>query len=80
MSGKPAATGSAAVCIKRLRTRLKEKDALIENLIRDNTRLKEALGSLRQTHYVCEDCWYSCPKSGECCDDERKRSKMRLRS
>ena len=20
-------------------------------------------------HYECEDCWYSCPKSGECCDD-----------
>lgn len=23
-------------------------------------------------HYVCDDdCWYSCPKSGECCDDKQ---------
>ena len=22
-------------------------------------------------HYVCEDCWYSCPASGECCDDRQ---------
>jgi len=22
----------------------------------------------RGRHYTCEDCWYSCPESGECCD------------
>lgn len=23
-----------------------------------------------QSHYSCEDCWYSCPKStGGCCND-----------
>lgn len=21
----------------------------------------------RAPHYECDDCWYSCPKSGECC-------------
>jgi hypothetical protein len=25
-------------------------------------------------HYVCEDCWYSCPKSGECCNDDSSSS------
>ena len=27
---------------------------------------------LRQpvSHKQCEDCWYSCPKSGECCNDD----------
>lgn len=24
---------------------------------------------LRLPHLVVEDCWYSCPKSGECCND-----------
>jgi hypothetical protein len=32
--------------------------------------LEAALRSLRRAHYVCEDCWYSCPKSGECCRDD----------
>jgi len=28
------------------------------------------LSHLRQPHFVCEeDCWYSCPLSGECCND-----------
>jgi hypothetical protein len=25
----------------------------------------------KRGHYDCEDCWYSCPMSGECCDDSR---------
>lgn len=30
------------------------------------------LERLRLTHYICEDCWYSCPKSTEgCCDDNQ---------
>jgi hypothetical protein len=29
------------------------------------------LKSLTRNHYVNDsDCWYSCPKSGECCNDE----------
>lgn len=28
------------------------------------------LESLRRTHLEAEDCWYSCPKSGECCNDD----------
>lgn len=31
--------------------------------------LVRKLESLRRSHYVCEDCWYSCPASGECCRD-----------
>lgn len=32
--------------------------------------LREKLEQLRQSHYECEDCWYSCPKSDACCNDE----------
>lgn len=33
-------------------------------------RLREALESLRSTHYECDDPWYSCPKSeGGCAND-----------
>ena len=35
-------------------------------------RLREALKSLRQSHYMCEDKWYSCPLSEEGCADERQ--------
>jgi hypothetical protein len=36
-------------------------------------RLRAALLSLREdTHAECDDCWYSCPKSGACCDQDRK--------
>jgi hypothetical protein len=32
-----------------------------------------ALEGLRISHYECEDCWYSCPKSTYgCCDESRK--------
>ena len=31
---------------------------------------KAELYALRRTHLECEDCWYSCPKSGECCNAE----------
>ena len=30
------------------------------------------LKALYRTHRECEDCWYSCPKSGECCDDRQE--------
>jgi chromosome segregation ATPase len=36
-------------------------------------RLAEAEGLLKRmfaTHYECEDCWYSCPKSPGCCGEE----------
>ncbi len=31
--------------------------------------LRNALIAVKIPHHVCEDCWYSCPKSGACCDD-----------
>lgn len=36
----------------------------------DHTVLIDGLNRLRRQHLYVEDCWYSCPKSGEgCCDD-----------
>ena len=35
----------------------------------ENAILRAALTKLRRSHATCEDCWYSCPKSGECCND-----------
>lgn len=36
----------------------------------ERARLREALKSLWRTeHDECQDCWYSCPKSGNCCND-----------
>ena len=32
-------------------------------------RLRAALEAAKLPHYVCMDCYYSCPKSGECCND-----------
>ena len=48
------------------------EDAIeIERLQRENEKLRAVLLRLRtESHYVCEDCWYSCPKSAECCNDE----------
>ena len=44
----------------------------IHKLEADNKRLREALESLRETeHYECEDCFYSCPKTGGCFIDVR---------
>ncbi len=28
-----------------------------------------ALCRSQEYHYDCADCWYSCPKSGQCCND-----------
>lgn len=33
--------------------------------------LRLLLAESKRAHYVCEDCWYSCPKSGECCDERQ---------
>lgn len=37
-----------------------------------NKRLRKALEQCRQTHTICTDGWFSCPKSEEGCLDERK--------
>lgn len=34
-----------------------------------STELITQLEELRRVHRQSEDCWYSCPKSGECCND-----------
>lgn len=45
-------------------------------LIAEVKRLREAMGvvaeaipTLERHHVVIDDCWYSCPASGDCCDD-----------
>ena len=31
------------------------------------------LESMKRSHHINdEDCWYSCPASGECCNDENE--------
>jgi hypothetical protein len=36
----------------------------------ENDALRAALEKSRMPHLVVDgDCWYSCPKSGECCND-----------
>ena len=32
-------------------------------------KMREGLERLRRSHRVVDDCWYSCPKSGECCNE-----------
>lgn len=32
-------------------------------------RLREALHAAKIPHYVCDDCFYSCPKTGESCNE-----------
>ena len=32
----------------------------------------EQAEKLKRQHTVVEDCWYSCPKSGECCNDAQE--------
>jgi hypothetical protein len=45
-------------------------NALAAEIVQAEIRpLVEALESLRRQHLVVDDCWYSCPKSGECCND-----------
>jgi hypothetical protein len=47
-------------------SRLAEHEALVERV----KVLEEALKQARHSHLVVhEDCWYSCPESGECCND-----------
>ena len=43
----------------------------IEALKAENARLRAALMKAKWLHYICDDCWYSCPKSPEgCCDPQ----------
>jgi len=38
------------------------------DLMKRNRELEAALRESKRSHVICEDCWYSCPKSGECCN------------
>jgi len=71
--------------MKRKRALLKYDDAppsptglevavyLADDVDAEVQRLRELLVASKRSHYVCEDCWYSCPKSGECCNEFRKQ-------
>lgn len=42
----------------------------LRELLAENAKLRQALEASRMAHLVNDyDCWYSCPLSGECCDD-----------
>jgi len=41
-------------------------------MIKNKIDLIEALTRLKMEHHVSEDCWYTCPKSEECCNDVRQ--------
>jgi hypothetical protein len=44
---------------------------LYQKLLKENSKLKKALKSLRQTrHFECDDSWYNCPKSEYGCANE----------
>lgn len=49
------------------------RDEITETLIDllpPELNITSFLDSLKRKHYINEeDCWYSCPISGECCDD-----------
>jgi hypothetical protein len=41
----------------------------------ENERLRALLIESKRPHLVCDgDCWYSCPASGECCNEKRSRT------
>ena len=66
------ADGSAAA---RQAAHLPGVYAAIDGYLRELKAIREAKGmpELRyQTHTVCDDAWYSCPKSAEGCADERE--------
>jgi hypothetical protein len=48
----------------------RERAAAIDRLMPlglEIERLRALLLESKRSHVVCEDCWYSCPASGECC-------------
>lgn len=59
----------AAYMFKDCNCSLKYKGKNIKPLLDRINRLEWALSKLGVGHDQCEDCWYSCPASGECCRD-----------
>jgi hypothetical protein len=60
--------------------RLAEIDRLGDELDKDDAtikRLRKALESLRIKEHdeFDDDCWYACPKSGKCCDEDADKNK-----
>lgn len=41
----------------------------------ENEQLRAALEGAKRHHLIVDDCWYSCPMSGECCNDELPKDK-----
>jgi hypothetical protein len=42
----------------------------ITELEAENARLRAALQKAKQSHYYCEDTWYSCPLAVDGCANE----------
>jgi chromosome segregation ATPase len=70
--------GEKEMLAANLRRALDEKENLgnqlhaannaLTALLLERDALKKGIEELRLSHAVIEDCWYSCPESGECCD------------
>jgi len=71
---------------KSVRLKLKENAAQIVSLMHERDDAKAALAPYRALASVLEaskiphlvvdgDCWFSCPKSGECCRDDQDKTK-----
>lgn len=41
----------------------------VERLRANDARYQAALLAAKRSHYECDDCWFSCPRSGECCNE-----------
>jgi hypothetical protein len=52
--------------------KLREADAALAARDARIAELEKALLACKREHDVVDgDCWYSCPKSGQCCDDSK---------
>ena len=60
----------AKALAQRLQDVLDGRDAVSEAVERIVEECEPVISSLRQRHYECDDCWYSCPKSEDGCCNE----------
>jgi hypothetical protein len=56
---------------------VRDRDALraVADMLEAGERHEKAVADFIRSnfakHYECDDCWYSCPKSEGCCNDEK---------
>ncbi len=52
-----------------LRDEVEREHAKVLEVEEQRDGLLDALRAAKRQHLIVDDCWYSCPKSGNCCDD-----------